>query len=58
MVVPLAHDGRYTAADNNTHFGEMAGNHLWSRITVHYTPKQDSSLNQAEIEIGLYQLAV
>jgi len=36
------------------HFGEVAGNHLWSRFTLHYTPKHGSWLNQAEIEISLF----
>ena len=35
-------------------FGEMAGGWLWSRFTVHYTPKHGSWLNQAEIEISLF----
>jgi transposase len=61
---------RYVAArtihlvmDNlNTHssksltdyFGEEHGRHLWNRLTVHYTPKHGSWLNQAEIELSLY----
>ena len=36
------------------HFGEVAGSHLWSRFTIHYTPKHGSWLNQAEIEISLF----
>jgi hypothetical protein len=35
------------------YFGEEKGTELWSRLTVHYTPKHGSWLNQAEIEIGL-----
>ena len=35
------------------HFGEEWGRYLWSRLTVHYTPKHGSWLNQAEIEIRL-----
>jgi len=27
---------------------------LWNRLTVHYTPKHGSWLNQAEIEISLF----
>ena len=27
---------------------------MWSRLTVHYTPKHGSWLNQAEIEISLF----
>ena len=36
------------------HYGEEAGGRLWSRFTVHYTPKHGSWLNQAEIEISLF----
>jgi hypothetical protein len=36
------------------HFGEHTGGYLWSRLTVHYTPKHGSWLNQAEIEISLF----
>lgn len=36
------------------HFGEEWGTYLWKRLTVHYTPKHGSWLNQAEIEIGLF----
>ena len=35
-------------------FGEERGRHLWNRLTVHYTPKHGSWLNQAEIELSLY----
>jgi hypothetical protein len=35
-------------------FGEDNGAWLWSRFTVHHTPKHGSWLNQAEIEIGLF----
>lgn len=34
-------------------YGEEAGDALWMRFTLHYTPKHASWLNQAEIEIGL-----
>jgi transposase len=34
-------------------FGEKAGNWLWNRFTLHYTPKHGSWLNQAEIAISL-----
>src|SRR5579863_5734149 len=30
------------------------GTELWDRLTVHYTPKHGSWLNQAEIEISLF----
>ena len=33
-------------------FGAEAGDWLWNRFTAHYTPKQGSWLNQAEIEIS------
>ena len=36
------------------YFGKEKGEQLWSRLTVHYTPKHGSWLNQAEIEIGLF----
>ncbi len=35
------------------HFGPRAGSALWRRLTVHYTPKHGSWLNQAEIELSL-----
>jgi hypothetical protein len=35
-------------------YGERIGGLLWSRFTVHYTPKHGSWLNQAEIEISLF----
>jgi hypothetical protein len=35
-------------------FGEQKGGGLWNRLTVHYTPKHGSWLNQAEIELSLY----
>ena len=34
-------------------YGQERGLKIWSRFTVHYTPKHGSWLNQAEIEIGL-----
>lgn len=36
------------------YYGETAGNWIWNRLTVHYTPTHGSWLNQAEIEIGLF----
>ena len=33
--------------------GEEVGGEVWSRFTVHYTPRHGSWLNQAEIEIGI-----
>ena len=35
------------------HFGLTEGHRLWRRLTVHYTPKHGSWLNQAEIELSL-----
>ena len=35
-------------------FGEEEGRKLWSRFTIHYTPKHGSWLDQAEIEISIY----
>ena len=35
-------------------FGQTAGDWLWNRFTVHYTPKHGSWLNQAEVAISLY----
>ena len=35
-------------------FGAEAGDWLWNRFTVHYTPVHGSWLNQAELEVGLF----
>jgi hypothetical protein len=35
------------------HFGRFLGRRLWRRLTVHFTPKHGSWLNQAEIELSL-----
>jgi hypothetical protein len=35
-------------------YGEPLGRALWRKLTVHYTPKHGSWLNQAEIEISLF----
>jgi len=35
-------------------FGAEAGHQLWSRLTVHYTPKHGSWLNPAELEASLW----
>ena len=43
--------GRKSLTD---YFGKEKGAELWSRVTVHYTPKHGSWLNQAEIEISLF----
>ena len=34
-------------------FGRRLGRRLWRRLTVHFTPKHGSWLNQAEIELSL-----
>lgn len=35
-------------------FGVCEGEKLWSRFTVHYTPKHGSWLNQAEVEVSIF----
>ena len=35
-------------------YGMEKGKDIWSRFTIHFTPKHASWLNQAEIEISLY----
>ena len=35
------------------HFGQRRGRQVWRRLTVHFTPKHGSWLNQAEIELSL-----
>lgn len=35
------------------YYGKRTGRCLWRRLTVHYTPKHGSWLNQAEIELSL-----
>jgi len=36
------------------YYGATRGAAIWDRLTVHYTPKHGSWLNQAEIEISLF----
>ena len=36
------------------YYGAERGAAIWDRLTVHYTPKHGSWLNQAEIEISLF----
>jgi hypothetical protein len=43
--------GRKSLTD---YFGEQRCGSIWNRLTVHYTPKHGSWLNQAEIEISLF----
>jgi DDE superfamily endonuclease len=38
-------------------FGPFLGRRLWRRLTVHFTPKHGSWLNQAEIELSLWSRA-
>lgn len=35
-------------------FGTKEGKKIWSRVVPHYTPKHASWLNQAEIQIGMF----
>jgi hypothetical protein len=35
------------------HFGERKGGEIWDRLSVHYTPKHGSWLDQAEIELSM-----
>ena len=35
-------------------YGQDKGEPMWSRLTIHPTPKHGNWLNQAEIEISLY----
>jgi hypothetical protein len=35
-------------------YGRRLGRQLWRRLTVHFTPKHGSWLNQAEIELSLW----
>jgi hypothetical protein len=44
----------HTAKSLTDLFGNERGRHLWNRLTVHYTPKHGSWLNQAEIELSLF----
>jgi len=36
------------------YYGEEKADNIWNRFTIHYTPKNASWLDQAEIAIGLY----
>ena len=44
----------HTRKSLTDYFGEQEGVDIWDRLTVHYTPKHGSWLNQAEIELSLY----
>jgi transposase len=44
----------HTATPLKEVFGEKEGSRIWSRFTVHYTPKHGSWLNQAECELSIY----
>jgi hypothetical protein len=43
----------HTRTSLTSTYGEELGGRLWDRLSVHYTPKHASWLNQAEIAIGL-----
>src|SRR6266700_3283958 len=43
-----------TVATRSSTTTAQEGGYLWDRLTVHYTPKHGSWLNQAEIELSLY----
>ena len=51
VVDNLSIDRRKSLTDA---LGTEVGAEVWSRFTVHYTPRHGSWLNQAEIEIGLF----
>lgn len=55
-TIHLVMDNLNTHCQNSlcTTFGQDAGRELWSRFTVHYTPKHGSWLNPAEIEASLW----
>lgn len=44
----------HTKKSLTDYYGEEKGNKIWNRFTIHYTPKNASWLDQAEIAIGLY----
>ena len=50
LDTPNAHGRKSLTA----RYGEKLGSLLGPRITVHYTPKHGSWLNQAEIEVSLF----
>ncbi|SFF20629.1 DDE superfamily endonuclease, partial [Nannocystis exedens] len=54
--IHLVMDNLNTHRQNSlcTAFGDDAGRELWSRFTVHYTPKHGSWLNPAENEASLW----
>ena len=43
----------HTLAALEQTFGQVEARTLWSRFSVHYTPKHASCLNQAEIAVGM-----
>jgi DDE superfamily endonuclease len=47
----------HCAASLERTFGQIAGQRLWRRFTVHHTPKHGSWLNQAELAIGVMTTA-
>jgi transposase len=42
----------HTRKSLTNYYGEQRGGELWDRLTLHYTPKHGSWLNQAEIAIS------
>lgn len=62
LIYPKAKKIRLVIDNLNTHgmkslvdlYGKQAGQRLWSRFDVYYTPVHGSWLNQAEIAINMY----
>ena len=44
----------HTKKSLTDYYGEGKGNEIWKQFTVHYTPKNASWIDQAEIATGLY----
>jgi hypothetical protein len=55
-IVHLVMDnlGTHTEKALTDHLGTRAGRALWRRLTVPFTPKHGSWLNQAETELSLF----
>ena len=51
----MSHHAIWTFQLSHHHFYEAAAeaDQIWSRFTIHHTPKHASWLNQAEIEISI-----
>jgi hypothetical protein len=54
-TIHLVMDNRNTHCEKSLtdHLTRRIGRRLWQRLTVHFTPKHGSWLNQAEIELSL-----